>query len=103
MSFKNPNIGKYVIVRSYGAGVFFGKLKEQSKNCKIVVLNKCRRLWKWHAADGIALSGVAMRGLIYDENTKVDIMTNNHVITGVLEVIPCADTAVKSIMEANDD
>jgi len=102
MSFKNPNIGKFVIVRSYGAGVFFGKLKEQSKNGKVVVLNKCRRLWKWHAADGIALSGVARYGIIRSKS-NIDSMTKNHVITGVIEVIPCTDAAVKSIMEDENE
>jgi len=98
MSFKNPNIGKYVIVRSYGAGVFFGNLEEQSKSGKIVVLNKCHRLWRWYAANGIALSGVARYGIIMSKS-KIDAMTKNHVITDVIEVIPCTKMAVKSIME----
>ena len=45
-------IGKKVIVRSYGAGVFFGTLNEfeRCEDKYTVELLDCRRLWQWAGA-----------------------------------------------------
>lgn len=40
--------GKYVIVRTYSAGVFAGNLK--SRNGKEVELTDARRIWRWAGA-----------------------------------------------------
>ena len=48
---------KYVIARTYSAGVFAGYL--ESENGQVVVLVKARRLWQWGAA---SLSQMAMEG-----------------------------------------
>lgn len=83
----------YVIIRSDRAGVFAGELV--SKKDTEVTLNACRRLWYWKCKSGIALSGVAMSGLASD--CKLDSETQGHMITGVLEVIPCSVTGEASI------
>lgn len=49
---------KYVIVRTYSAGVFAGNLK--SRNGKEVVLTNARRLWYW--AGAASLSQLAVNG-----------------------------------------
>lgn len=84
---------QYVIIRSDRAGVFAGELA--AKDGTDVTLNACRRLWYWKAQSGVALSGVSQSGLA--SGCKVDTETNGHVISGVLEVIPCSDVAEASI------
>jgi hypothetical protein len=91
-SIKKP-LGPYVIVRSDRAGVFAGELAAHVGTD--VTLNACRRLWYWKANAGVALSGVAMTGLA--SGCKVDVETNGHFISGVLEVIPCAPDSETSI------
>ena len=49
---------KYVIVRTYSAGVFAGYLK--SKEGKEVVMQDARRIWYWDGA--ASLSQLAMEG-----------------------------------------
>ena len=48
-------VGKKVIIRSYGAGVFFGTLNEaeQTEDKWTVELLDCRRLWNWNGACSI--------------------------------------------------
>ena len=50
---------KYVIVRTYSAGVFAGTL--ESKEGKEVILSNARRLWYWKGA--ASLSQLAMEGV----------------------------------------
>ena len=38
-------IGQEVIIRTYSAGVWFGRLKEKSGN--EVILTEARRMWRW--------------------------------------------------------
>ena len=40
-------IGQEVIIRTYSAGVWFGRLKE--KEGKEVILTEARRMWRWWA------------------------------------------------------
>ena len=89
-------IGKYVIVRCYSAGVHAGTLKELDGDKAI--LTDSNRLWYWVTKEGIALSGVAQHGIKRGES-KVDSMNPTIYLTGVIEVIPCADGVRKSIYE----
>lgn len=87
-------IGKKVIVRTQSAGVFFGFLSE--KVGKEVILTNARRLWYWKTAnDGISLSDMAIGGAHKDSKfcAPVDIWLE------AIEIIPCSDTAIKSIEE----
>ena len=90
----NPVIGKYCIARCYSAGVHAGTVV--SVDGENVVLENSSRLWKWKAKEGVALSGLAQNGL---EKTDVKIDTENPVIylTGVCELIPCADGVKETI------
>lgn len=94
---QHPFVGRYVLCRCYSAGVHTGDLV--SVDGDTVILKNSRRLWKWVAKDGIALSGVAQFGL--DIESKVDTVNPEIYLTGVIEVIPCTDAARSSIHEYN--
>lgn len=88
----SPVVGKYCIVRTYSAGVHAGEVV--SHDGDIVVLKNARRLWQWTAKSGVALSGLAINGL---KSGKVDTVTNEHVLVGAIELIPCSEAAKDSI------
>lgn len=93
----SPFIGRYVVVRTYSAGVHAGELISQDGD--IVVLKNSRRLWKWKAKQGIALSGVAVHGIMKSES-KVDVVLPDQLLTGAIEVIPASEDAKESIHDA---
>ena len=43
--FNSFAIGQEVIIRTYSAGVWFGRLKE--KEGEEVILTEARRMWRW--------------------------------------------------------
>jgi hypothetical protein len=90
----HPFVGKYVIARCYSAGVHAGEVV--SVDGENVVLKDSRRLWKWQAKDGIALSGVAQNGL-RAADSKIDVVNPVIYLTGVCELIPTTETARESI------
>lgn len=90
----HPMVGKFVIARCYSAGVHSGTVV--SVDGENVVLKDSRRLWKWKAADGVALSGVAQNGLNKSES-KLDVNNPLIYLTGVCELIPASEKAEKSI------
>jgi len=86
-------IGKYVIVRTYSAGVFAGTLKR--KDGKEVELIDARRLWYWEGAS--SLSQMAMEGTSKPNKCKFPCKVHEIVITEAIEIIPCTDIAKISI------
>lgn len=93
-SSSHPFVGKYCIARCYAAGVHSGFVK--SVDGENVILENSVRLWKWSASDGIALSGVAQNGIKLKE-CKIDTKNPLIYLTGVCELIPCSEEAVRSI------
>ena len=91
----HPFVGRYVLLRCYGAGVHAGILVSQDGDQ--AVLRDARRLWSWTAAAGVALSGVAIHGL---RAGKVDTLVPEIALTGVIETIPCSEVAQESINAA---
>lgn len=85
--------GKHVIVRSYGAGVFFGKVK--SIKGKEVVLQNARRLWYWSGA--ASLSQLAMEGTKNPSQCKFPCPVTEVYLTDVIEIIPTTKKAEQSI------
>ena len=81
-------VGKYVIARCYSAGVHAGEVV--SVDGETAILKNSRRLWSWKASDGIALSGVAQKGL-KPGSSKLDEVNPEIYITGVCELIPVAN------------
>lgn len=86
-------IGKYVIVRTYSAGVHAGTLK--SKDSKEVVLTDSRRIWYWDGA--ASLSQLAMEGTRKPENCRFTVAVPEILLTEAIEIIPCTDQARESI------
>jgi hypothetical protein len=93
----HPMVGKYVILRTFAAGVHAGELVSQSGDQ--AVLKNSRRLWKWVNIKGIALSGLSQYGINVTES-KVDTIVPEIAITGVIETIPCQDVAKDTINAA---
>lgn len=84
---------KYVIVRTYSAGVFAGYLK--SMDNKNVVLVNARRIWYW---DGAAtLSQLATDGVSKPENCKFPCVVDSVDLTEAIEIIDCTEKAKVSI------
>ena len=90
-------IGKKVIVRSYGAGVFFGTLNEFERcdDKYTVELLDCRRLWQW--AGACSITQLAVDGTKKPEECRFTITEKSIVITSVIELHECSENAVKSI------
>lgn len=94
-------IGKYVIVRSSPSGCWGGTLA--SINGNTVELTDARRLWRWWAAKGVSLSGVAAHGLHPDKASecRIGAPVSRALILEVCEVLEAADVARDSITAAD--
>ena len=87
----------YVICRGYYCGVHAGYLKEHDGNhCRLV---NSRRLWSWKAKEGISLSAVALHGIA--DGVSLPNALDEIWLGDVYEVIPCTETAAKTIQEAS--
>jgi len=87
--------GNYVIVRTYSAGVFAGRLKE--RNGKEVTLTGARRLWYWDGA--ASLSELAVVGTKKPMQCKFPVAVEEIMVTEAIEIIAVTETAQKSIEE----
>lgn len=92
-------VGRYVIARCSGAGVHAGVLTSATPDGGSVILTNARRLWRWRAKDGVALSGVAIHGIVADDSI-IDTMVPEIALIGVVELIPTTEAARESIDEA---
>lgn len=86
---------KYVLVRTYSAGVFTGYLK--SRKGQEVILTKARRLWYWDGAS--SLSQLAMEGVKKPQNCKFPCEVNEVTLLNAIEILPVTKEAQKSINE----
>lgn len=84
---------KYVIVRTYSAGVFAGYIKE--RNGQEVVMLKVRRLWYWSGA--ASLSQLAMEGVKNPKDCKFPCEVDRLELLQVIEILDCTQEAKKSI------
>lgn len=95
----SPHLGRYVIVRTYTAGVFAGTFKQRIGNK--IILENCRRLWRWHTANnGVSLSEVAVYG-INQANSKICCVEPSKEVEDI-EISPCSEISQKSIQGAKD-
>ena len=85
--------GKYVIVRTYSAGVFAGTL--QSRNGQEVVLTDARRLWYWKGA--ASLSQLAMEGTKAPNDCKFPWPVDRVELLQAIEILDVTPAARKSI------
>jgi hypothetical protein len=82
---------KYVIVRTYSAGVHCGTLVSQ--NGKEVLLKNARRIWKWTGA--FTLSEVSQKGI---SGGCVSCTVPTIALTEAIEIIPCSADGKKSLL-----
>ncbi len=94
----NSFIGQEVIIRTYSAGVWFGRLKEKSGN--EVILTEARRMWRWWAKESISLSGVALHG-INQEKSRIPGAVES-VWLEAIEIIPVSGKPAESIRTAQE-
>jgi hypothetical protein len=90
-------IGKRVIIRADRAGVFYGTLAEvESNGDKLQVeLTDLRRLWYWNGA--CSLTQLAEEGTKSPNECNFTMRQASAVIIGVIEILPCTESACKSI------
>ena len=95
-------IGKKVIIRSYGAGVFYGTLNEveQCEDKYTVELLHYRRLWYWEGA--CSITQLAVDGTKKPDGCKFTIQGKSIVVSGVIEILECTNTAIDSIEEVKE-
>ena len=88
---KSKEVSKeYFIVRTFSAGVFFGKI--ESKNGKEVVMTDARRLWYWDGA--ASLSQLAMEGTKKPDKCKFPCAVSKIELTEAIEIINCSEEAI---------
>jgi len=85
--------GKYCMVRSKSAGVFAGTIVK--RDGQEVVLKNARRIWYWDGA--ASLSQLATTGTSKPQNCKFPGPVSEVMLFEVIEIIPIADEASKSI------
>ena len=87
---------KYVIVRTYSAGVFAGTLV--SRDGKEVQLADARRLWYW--AGAASLSQLAVDGTSKPVECKFPVAVPSVTLTEAIEILdvtPKAETSIKNV------
>jgi hypothetical protein len=84
---------KYVIVRTYSAGVFAGILK--SRKGAEVVLTDARRLWYWDGA--ASLSQLALEGVSKPQNCKFPAAVSRVELLNAIEILDVTAAAEKVI------
>jgi hypothetical protein len=84
---------RYVIVRTYSAGVFAGNF--YSRNGRAVILQNARRLWQWSGA--ASLSQLAMEGVSDPTNCKFPCEVKTIELIEPIEIINTTEKAEKSI------
>lgn len=84
---------KYVVVRTYSAGVEVGELIE--RNGKEALLANARKLWSWRGA--LSLHDVAVAGV--KEGSRLSAAVPEVTVTEAIEVIACTPEAEKNLRE----
>ena len=91
---KNYN-GKKCIVRCYGAGVFFGEVKEVTSDANglNVRLANARKVWYWDGA--AAVEQLSQEGC--NDSSKITVAVPELVVANAVQIIPCSDKAIANI------
>jgi len=84
---------KYVMCRTYSAGVFAGYL--ESQDGKSVTLRKARRIWYWKGA--ASLSQLATEGTSDPDGCKFPCEVDSVILTEAIELINITKKAKESI------
>jgi len=84
---------KYVIVRTYSAGVFAGYLEK--RNGMEVILRDARRLWSWTGA--ASLSQLAVEGVNKPTECKFAMEVDKIELTQAIEILEVTKAAQDNI------
>lgn len=88
--------GKFYIIRTYSAGVWFGNI--QKLDGTIAIVTNARRLWKWSGA--ASLSQLATEGSKRPNDCMFAVTITDEegvYLPQVIEVLPCTKEAVDNI------
>lgn len=88
-------IGKFVIIRTYSAGVHCGTLIESSNTA--VLLRDARRIYRWRGAN--TLNELSLRGAA-KEYTRISEPVEEITLTQAIEIIPCTQLAQDNLSES---
>jgi hypothetical protein len=91
MTLASGMVGKYVVVRTYSAGVHIGVLAEHEKT--EVVLKDARRIWSWAGAN--TLSEISLRGV--GTGSRISDKVPEIYLSEAIELIPCSAEARENL------
>ena len=86
---------QYYIVRTNRAGVFFGKIKEQSHD--MIVMTNVRKLFYWNGA--CAVEELAVNGVQRPSDCKFTVVIDEMTLADPIQIIPCTEKATKNLTE----
>jgi len=89
---------KKVIVRSNGAGVFFGELKEL--NGDVATMCNVRKIYYWDGAG--AVEQLSVDGTSKPNDCKFTVVVEEMTIMNVLQVLPCTEKAINSLSSVKE-
>ena len=89
------NIGNICLIRTYSAGVHFGKVEDYSACATVIKLSKARRIWSWKGAN--TLHEISKHGI--SSESKVSEEVEAITISGVIEIIPMTKKAIDCMGE----
>lgn len=90
---------KYVIVRTYAAGVFAGYVTEQelteSRSSRTILMTKARRIYQWEGAS--TLSQLAQEGTSQPDSCLFPCEVDAVILYEVIEILNVTKKGKKSI------
>lgn len=88
-------IGRKCIVRCYGAGVFFGEVREVISDADglNVRLANARKVWYWDGA--AAVEQLSQDGC--NDRSKLTVAVPELVVANAIQVIPCTEKAIANL------
>lgn len=84
--------GRFVLVRTYSAGVHCGIISEEEG--ETLVLLDARRIWRWRGAN--TLNELSQNGAD-QEWTRISEPVPELKLTNAIEIIPCSSEARKNL------
>jgi hypothetical protein len=86
-------IGKFVLVRTYSAGVHVGTFAR--KEGTEVILFGARRIWRWRGAN--TLNELSQHGTEDTEFTRISEPVPEITLTEAIEIIPVSEKAKETL------
>lgn len=84
---------KYFIVRCDRAGVFFGNIKEKSKDS--VIMTNVQKIWYWDGA--CAVEQLALTGPMKPKSCKLTVIIDEMEVFSPNQVIECTNESITTL------